>query len=234
MTQPPEGPPGPDAVATVASRLVEVRGRIDAAARRAGRDPASVTLVAVSKGIEVEVVRAGLLAGAVDLGENRAQELVAKAGILGRRPPVWHFLGRLQTNKVRLLAPWVDLWHSIDRDDLAAPLARHAPGARVLVQVNTSGEAQKGGCAPEATAALVERLAGHGLAVEGLMTVPELGADPRPAFAALRELAGGLGLAALSMGMTGDFEAAVEEGATIVRIGTAIFGPRRGAVPLLG
>ena len=147
-------------------------------------------------------------------------------------PARWHFIGRLQRNKVRVLAGVVDRWHSIDRPELVDPLARHAPGARVLVEVNLSGEPQKGGCPPDETRALVDRLRGAGLAVDGLMTVPAAEGDPRPTFAALRELAESLGLPELSMGMTGDFEAAIAEGATIVRIGSAIFGPRPGAAGL--
>jgi pyridoxal phosphate enzyme (YggS family) len=194
-----------------------------------------VTLVVVSKTVPADRVREALDAGARDLGENRAQELVAKAAALRDMaladvvpPPQWHFIGRLQRNKVKLLAGTVGLWHSIDRPELADPLARHAPGARVLVEVNLSDETQKGGCRPEDTAALVDVLTAAGLLVEGLMTVPAAAGDPRPAFAALRELAAGLGLATLSMGMTGDFEAAISEGATIVRVGSAVFGPREG------
>jgi pyridoxal phosphate enzyme (YggS family) len=175
-------------------------------------------------------VRDALAAGARDLGENRAQELVAKAAALANdgAPPRWHFIGRLQRNKVKSLAEVVDLWHSIDRQELAEPLSRFAPGARVLVEVNLSDEPQKGGCRPEETGALVERLTGAGLVVEGLMTVPAASGDPRPVFAGLRDLAAGLGLACLSMGMTSDFEAAIAEGATMVRVGSAIFGPRPG------
>jgi PLP dependent protein len=189
-----------------------------------------VTLVVVSKTVPEDRVREALAAGARDLGENRAQELVAKAVALADvvPPPRWHFIGRLQRNKVKLLAAHVGLWHSIDRPELAEPLSRHAPGARVLVEVNLSDEAQKGGCRPEQTRALVDVLSGAGLVVEGLMTVPAAVGDPRPAFAALRELAGRLGLAGLSMGMTADFEAAISEGATIVRVGSAVFGPREG------
>jgi pyridoxal phosphate enzyme (YggS family) len=181
-----------------------------------------------------EIVREVLDAGATDLGENRAQELVAKADALrssapeGREPPRWHFIGRLQRNKVRMLAGLVDLWHSIDRPELVDPLSRHAAGARVLVEVNLSEEPQKGGCRPEETPALVERLTDAGLVVAGLMTVPAAAGDPRPTFAALRELASRLGLAHLSMGMTADFEPAIAEGATIVRVGSAVFGPRSG------
>jgi PLP dependent protein len=189
-----------------------------------------VTLVVVSKTVPEDRVREAHAAGVRDLGENRAQELVAKAVALADvvPPPRWHFIGRLQRNKVKPLAAHVDLWHSIDRPELAEPLSRHAPGARVLVEVNLSGEAQKGGCRPDDTGSIVDVLNAAGLVVEGLMTVPAAVGDPRPAFAALRELAGRLGLAGLSMGMTADFEAAISEGATIVRVGSAVFGPREG------
>jgi PLP dependent protein len=143
-------------------------------------------------------------------------------------PPSWHFIGRLQRNKIRMLAGTVALWHSIDRAELADPLAKFAPGARVLVEVNLSDESQKGGCRPEETGALIERLRAAGLVVEGLMTVPEVHGDPCPTFARLRELGAGLGVTRLSMGMTADFEAAISEGATIVRVGSAVFGPRSG------
>jgi pyridoxal phosphate enzyme (YggS family) len=214
----------------VAANLDEIRTRIARAATAAGRCPADVTLVVVTKTVPEAAVRDALAAGVDHLGENRAQELVAKAAALSdvEPQPSWHFIGRLQRNKVGMLAGKVALWHSIDRPELADPLARHAPGARVLVEVNLSGEAQKGGCRPEETEALVDRLTAAGLVVEGLMTVPAAEGDPRPAFAALRELAGRLGLARLSMGMSGDFEGAIAEGATIVRIGSAVFGPRSG------
>jgi pyridoxal phosphate enzyme (YggS family) len=189
--------------------------------------------VIVTKTVPEARVRAALAAGARDLGENRAQELVAKAEAIGDAPaegeaPRWHFIGRLQRNKVRMLALHVELWHSIDRPELADPLARFAPGARVLVEVNLSEEPQKGGCAAAEAPALVDRLRDAGLVVEGLMTVPAAAGDPRAAFAALRELAGRLELAQLSMGMTADFEIAIAEGATIVRVGSAVFGPRPG------
>lgn len=212
----------------VVANLDEIRRRIERAATASGRDPAAVTLVVVTKTVPETAVRDALAAGARDLGENRAQELVAKAAALADLTPRpnWHFVGRLQRNKVRMLAGTVALWHSIDRGELADPLARYAPAARVLVEVNLSAEPQKGGCRPQETEALVERLTDAGLLVEGLMTVPAAGRDPRPAFAALREAAGRLGLTQLSMGMTADFEQAIAEGATIVRIGSAVFGPR--------
>ncbi len=212
----------------VAARLADVLARIAAAARASGRDPGAVTLVAVSKEVDAAAVRDALAAGQRDFGENRAQELAAKAGALepASPAPLWHFIGRIQRNKVRAVAPVVALWHSVDRAEVGEAIARHAPGARVLVQVNVGDEPQKGGCDPAGTAALVERLAGLGLAVEGLMTVPPHERDPRPYFASLRDLATSLGLATLSMGMSGDYEAAIAEGATLVRVGTAVFGAR--------
>jgi pyridoxal phosphate enzyme (YggS family) len=210
------------------ARLGAVRARIASAATAAGRAVADVTLVVVTKTVPEDLIRVAVGAGASDVGENRAQELVAKASHFDAEvvPLRWHFIGRLQRNKVRMLAGRVALWHSIDRSELVDPLRRHAPGARVLVEVNVSDEPQKGGCRPDATPALVDELTAAGLVVEGLMTVPAASGDPRPSFAALRELGGRLGLVQLSMGMTSDFEAAIGEGATIVRVGSAIFGPR--------
>jgi pyridoxal phosphate enzyme (YggS family) len=214
----------------IAANLDEIRQRVARAATDSGRAASAVTLVVVTKTVPEGRVREALEAGARDLGENRAQELVAKAAALADiAPPLrWHFIGRLQRNKVKQLAGNVDLWHSVDRPELADPFSRHAPRARVLVEVNLSGEAQKGGCRPEDSAALVDHLRGAGLVVEGLMTVPAAVGDPRGTFAALREIAARLGLAGLSMGMTADFEAAIAEGATIVRVGSAVFGPRSG------
>jgi PLP dependent protein len=202
-----------------------IRARIAAAARQAGRDPAAVRLVAVTKTATVEQVRALLATGVREVGENRAQELVARAAELAdvEPAPVWHMVGRLQRNKISGLAAWTTWWQSIDRPDLVAPLARHAPGARVLVQVNVDGDPAKGGCEPAAVDGLVDALRTAGLAVAGLMTVPRLEGDPRPTFATLRAIGERLGLAELSMGMTDDFEAAIAEGATIVRVGRGLF-----------
>ena len=210
----------------VAARVAAVRARMAAAAARAGRDPASVTLVAAAKTVPAERVAAAVAAGVRDVGENRAQELLAKAPTLAAATPRWHFLGPLQRNKVRALAPWVACWQTVDRLALGEAIARHAPGARVLVEVNLAGEPQKAGCAPAATGALVDALRGLGLVVAGLMTVPPLGADPRPWFARLRDLAAAAALPELSMGMTDDFEVAIGEGATLVRVGRALFGER--------
>lgn len=213
----------------VEQRLAEVRERIDAAARAADRDPSEISLVAVSKEASAEAVVAAIEAGQRDFGENRAQELAAKVAAIGpggNDGPVWHFIGRLQRNKIKSVAPAVALWQSIDRTEIGEVIARHAPGARVLVQVNVGGEAQKGGCDSRDAAAVVSALRDMGLVVEGLMTVPPHVGDPRPHFATLRTLATRLEVATLSMGMSGDFEAAIAEGATLVRVGSAIFGPR--------
>jgi pyridoxal phosphate enzyme (YggS family) len=212
----------------VAANVAALRARVEAAARRAGRAPASVTLVGATKTVDVERVAAALAAGLTDVGENRAQELLAKAPVLANEPapPRWHFLGALQRNKVKALAPWVRCWQSVDRVALARTIADHAPGAQVLIEVNLAGEAQKAGCAVDDAPALVDEARALGLDVAGLMAVPPHEDDPRPWFARLRALGERLGLPELSMGMTDDFEAAIEEGATIVRVGRAIFGAR--------
>lgn len=217
----------------VATAVTEVREQIAAAARRSGRNPEAVRLVAATKTVPVELLTEAVATGVTDVGENRAQELLAKADALAAEdPPVaadvcWHFLGRLQRNKVRGLARRVTWWQSVDREALGVAIGRHAPGARVLIEVNLAGEPQKGGCAPADAGSLADALRASGLQVEGLMTIPPASDHPRGWFAALRELGDGLGLAHLSMGMTDDYEIAVEEGATMVRVGRAIFGPRR-------
>jgi PLP dependent protein len=219
-------------VSDVAAAITEIRARIAAAARRAGREPDAVRLVAATKTVPAERVAEAVALGVTDVGENRAQELLAKADTLAATATTqadvrWHFLGRLQRNKVRGLAGRVTWWQSVDREALGAAIARHAPGARVLVEVNLADEPQKGGCAPTDAGRLIDGLRESGLRVEGLMTIPPEGDDPRRWFAALRELGGDLGVHHLSMGMTDDYEIAVEEGATMVRIGRAIFGARR-------
>jgi len=210
---------------SVAAGMAAVRDRIAAA----GGDPERVRVVAVTKGFGPEAPRAALEAGIVHLGENYAQELVAKADVLGDDPaPVWHFIGGLQSNKVRLLAAYVSLWETIDRASLGAEVAKRDPGAAVLAQVNISGEGAKSGCAEEDTADLVATLRDQGLEVRGLMGVAAAGDldRARSQFGRLAELASALDLADLSMGMSADLEAAVAEGATIVRVGTALFGAR--------
>jgi hypothetical protein len=220
--------------ADLGTRLAAVSRRVAAAATRAGRVPSSVTLVAVSKGFGAEVVAAARDAGQVDFGENRVQELKAKAAAV---PGVrWHFIGRLQRNKVRDVVGVASLIHSVDRielaRDLAARAARTARVQRILVQVNAGEDPAKAGCSINDAPAFVEQVRElPGLACEGLMTMPALAEDPRPAFARLAELRDDLRrqfpeVQHLSMGMSNDFEVAVEEGATIVRVGQAVFGPR--------
>jgi len=217
--------------ADITTRVDVVRAQIAEAARRAARDPADVVLVAATKTVETARVAELLGAGVPDVGENRAQELLAKAPVLAREPvaPRWHFVGRLQRNKVAGLAAWVSLWQSVDREPLGAAIARRVPGAAVLVEVNLGDESQKGGCAPAHVPALVDALRGHGLEVQGLMTVHPQAGDARRWFASLQTLGARLGLRELSMGMSDDYELAVEEGATIVRVGRALFGEREGA-----
>jgi pyridoxal phosphate enzyme (YggS family) len=211
----------------VAANVQAVRDRIATAATRAGRDPSAITLVAATKTVPVDVVAAAVAAGVGDLGENRAQELLAKAPVLvSDEPPRWHFIGALQRNKVRGLAPWVHLWQSVDREALGVEIAKHAPGAHVLVEVNVDHEPTKSGCAPEEVARLVDSLTGIGLLVDGLMAVPPEADEPRRWFAQLADLAARVGVQELSMGMTQDFEIAIEEGATVVRVGRALFGSR--------
>ena len=217
----------------VAGNLARVRERISRAAERAGRAPDDVLLVGISKLVDVERIRSALAAGLGVLGENRVQEAKEKIRVIGRPVP-WHLVGHLQTNKARDAVLLFDLIHSVDRLDLARALERRARDldkvADVLVQVNVAGEATKGGFAPSELKGALEALGGFpGLRVCGLMTIPppvESAAMARRWFRWLRELRDEAGLEHLSMGMSGDFEVAVEEGATMVRVGTAIFGPR--------
>jgi pyridoxal phosphate enzyme (YggS family) len=193
--------------------------------------PPHVTLVAVSKTQPAEAIRAAHAAGQRDFGENYAQEWREKADALADLDLNWHFVGSLQTNKVRLLAGRVGWVHTVDRGDLAREISRRweraGAVARVLVEVNVGGEATKGGCAPGEVDALVAAVrALPAVELVGLTCIPPPGADPRPHFRALREMRDRLGLRELSMGMTADWPVAVEEGATLVRIGTAIFGER--------
>jgi PLP dependent protein len=216
----------------VARRLDDVRRRIAAA----GADPDGLTILAVTKGFGPDAVRAAVAAGVSDVGESYAQELRAKADALGPDAAGvrWHFVGRLQSNKIRGLRHHVFLWHSIDRSSVADELARRSPGARCLVQVNVSGEPQQGGCLPDDAPALVEEAQRAGLDVRGLMAVGRAGGPEaaRPGFRQIRQMADALGLDERSMGMSDDLEAAVAEGATIVRVGRALFGPRPGPAVL--
>ena len=205
--------------ADVAERVEAARARIE----QAGGDPREITLVAVTKGFGPDAVEAARAAGITDLGESRVAELVAKHD----GQPRWHFIGRIQRRDVRA-ASGVDLWQSVDRVAAGEEIARRWPAAAVLVEVNTSGEAEKQGCALDETPGLVERLHELGLDVRGLMTIGPRGQaeDARAGFRALAAARRELGLAEVSMGMTDDLEVAVQEGSTMVRLGRALFGPR--------
>ena len=210
--------------------LLRVRERIAAAAERAGRRPDDVLLIAVSKTMDAERVREAIEAGVVALGENRVQEAKAKVAALGHPVP-WHLIGHLQTNKVKDALATFDVIQSIDRLDVARECDKRAGQVLdVLLEVNVANEPQKSGFAPDEVAGALDTIAGLShLKVRGLMAIPpvvERAEDSRPAFRALRALAERHGLGELSMGMSGDFEVAIEEGATMVRVGTAIFGPR--------
>jgi pyridoxal phosphate enzyme (YggS family) len=202
---------------------------VAAACERAGRAAGEVTIVAVSKTHPAAAIREARAAGAIDFGENYAQELAAKAAELADAPALrWHFIGRLQRNKARLVAGRVALVHAVDSVELATELARRAGSIQpILLAVNLGGEASKGGVAAEAAPALAAALAGvAGTSLDGLMTMPPLADDPeasRPHFARLRELAGEHSLHHLSMGTSQDYRVAAEEGATIVRLGTILY-----------
>jgi hypothetical protein len=222
-----------------------VRSRINDAARAAGRDPATVTLVAVTKSKAAESLRAAATAGVTDFGENYLQEALGKMEALGATesleglPLCWHFIGGLQANKTRPVAERFDWVHGVDRWSIARRLSEqrpfHAPPLNACIQVALVPEPGKGGIEPAGLAELAEQMAGlPRVKLRGLMCIPPPQPDPgaqRALFARLRELleglnARGLGLDTLSMGMSADFEAAIAEGATMVRIGTAIFGER--------
>jgi PLP dependent protein len=224
-----------DPYAYVVDNLVAVRSMIRAAAERAGRSPHAVTFVAVSKTFPAQAVLAARKAGHADFGESRAKELQRKADEVGSGVR-WHFVGRLQRNKVRDVVGAASLIHSVDRVPLAEAIAEQARRLgrvqRVLVQVNVGEDPEKAGCsAADAVGFVAKVRALDGLACEGLMTIPPMDTDPRPLFAQLREVRDDVRarfpeVQHLSMGMTNDFEVAVEEGATIVRVGEAVFGPR--------
>jgi pyridoxal phosphate enzyme (YggS family) len=213
----------PDAVSR---RSAELRERVARVA-----DGRAVDIVAVTKGFGVDAPRAALANGFVRLGENYAQELLAKDAALDddeRSRVEWQFLGRLQRNKIRLLAAIVGVWQSIDRAELVDELAKRVPGAVVMIQANLSGEAQKGGASLDLVPTLVDRARAAGLEVRGLMGVGPAG-DPdlsRPGFRALVALADRLAVPERSIGMSDDLEVAIEEGATVVRVGSALFGSR--------
>lgn len=211
------------------SLVRENLGRLRERILRAGGE--HVRLLAVTKALPAEAWRIAAAVGCDAVGENYAQEIVAKAAEVSQHLPV-HFIGQLQTNKVRLISGIVDVWQSVDRESLIREIVKRAPvGAepRIFVQVNATGEPQKAGCSPAEAGHLVGLARSLGCRVEGAMTVGPTSGDPvatRRAFVLLRQLADDLGLQERSMGMTGDLELAVEEGSTMVRIGTALFGER--------
>lgn len=210
----------------VRARLRRVRDRIDGVERPWTHH---VSVVGVTKGFGTDAVVAAVAAGCDAIGENYAQELLDKRAAIERLGAEVHFIGRLQRNKVRQLAGVVDVWCSLDRTSVVDEVATRAPGARVLIQVDTTGDPGKGGCGVGEVAALVERATERGLVVRGLMTVGPTGGDSedaRPGFRRVRALVDDLGLDECSMGMSGDLVVAVEEGSTEVRVGTALFGPR--------
>jgi pyridoxal phosphate enzyme (YggS family) len=213
--------------------VAEVRARIAAACDRVGRPASSVQLVAVTKYVSVQQAADVLAAGVVDLGENRAQQLRDRADdqrLVGAR---WHAVGPLQTNKARYVARWASVFHALDRAEVAVALAdRREPAAEPLecyIQVNVAAEPTKAGVAPAEVDALLDGCAGlAGIRVAGLMAMPPLASHPEESrrwFRALRSLGDEHGLRGLSMGTSADFEVAVEEGATVVRVGSALFAP---------
>lgn len=230
---------------SIRANFDNVRERIRESAERVGRSPDEITLVTVTKGSSIPRIIEAVEAGATELGENRAREAAEKFETLGREvsgsPVSWHIIGYLQTNKVKYVIEFADLIHSVDRMSLAEEIDRRARIAgkiqNILIEVNISGEAAKTGVSPEEANDLAARIAGlENIKTVGLMTMAPFSNDPessRPVFAALKALrdsikaAPGLsGVTHLSMGMTGDFEVGIEEGATIVRVGRAIMGER--------
>jgi pyridoxal phosphate enzyme (YggS family) len=227
---------------TIEKRLQAVKSRIARACAAAGRDPRDIVLVAVSKTFPADAVRIAHAAGQRDFGENHAQDAVAKIDALADLDLVWHFIGPVQSNKTRSIAAHFAWVHSIDRLKIAERLAAQRPEAlpplQVCIQVNVSGEATKSGIAPAEAPALARAVAAlPRLRLRGLMAIPEPTDDPalqRRRFESLRDLrdrlaADGLALDTLSMGMSDDLEAAIAAGATMVRVGTAIFGARSGS-----
>jgi len=217
----------------IRGNLEKVQQAVERACLRAGRKPDDVLLIAVSKTVEIERITLAIEAGVKALGENRVQEAKEKIAALGRPVP-WHLIGSLQTNKAKEAVHLFDWIHSVDREELARELDRRAHQAghvlKVLVQVNVGDEPQKGGAQPAELKRLLDAITGcRNLDVRGLMCIPpaaESAEASRPWFKRLHDLRDASGLEHCSMGMSGDFEVAIEEGATMVRVGTAIFGPR--------
>jgi pyridoxal phosphate enzyme (YggS family) len=223
-------------MSTIADNLCALAARIDSAAKAAGRDPASLHLLAVSKTKPASAIRELHAAGVCDVGENYLQEALAKQDDLRDLPLIWHFIGPIQSNKTKAIAEHFDWVHSVDRLKIAQRLSeqrpKDLPPLNICLQVNVSGEESKSGCAPEDLPALANAVAVlPNLRLRGLMAIPEPSedrAEQEAAFACLRQLQEGLnlGLDTLSMGMSHDLEAAIAQGATWVRIGTALFGAR--------
>jgi hypothetical protein len=210
----------------VVARVAALRERVDTVERSWSH---RVAIVGVTKGFDAEAIDAAVAAGCDAIGENYAQEMLDKRATIERLRPEVQFIGQLQSNKVRQLVGLVDVWCSLDRPSIVDEVAKRSAGARVLVQVDTTGDPAKGGCGVDETEALVDRAIGRGLRVEGLMTVGPTGSDSeagRPGFRQVRALVDRLGLAECSMGMSGDLDVAVQEGSTQVRVGTALFGAR--------
>jgi len=218
---------------TLAGRLGALRASVDEACRAAGRPAGSVELLVVSKLQPLDAMREAYAAGVRAFGENYAQELRDKSAALSDLPGIrWHAIGPLQTNKAKYVARAAHVFHALDRAEVAEELSRRRTGAplEIYLEVNLGGESSKGGVAPSEVAALAERVrALPGLQLVGLMAMPPLGPDPeesRPYFRMLAELARAQGLQGLSMGTTHDYRVAIAEGATVVRVGTALFGER--------
>jgi pyridoxal phosphate enzyme (YggS family) len=221
---------------TIAENLANVRARVAAACERAGRSPDGVTIVGISKGQPGDAIAEAWAAGLHDFGENRVQEAAAKIPALAERGvrPVWHLVGHLQSNKIGPALGLFAILQSVDSTRLAGMISQRAKQpVPVLLEVNVAGETSKFGFAPDEVEQACREIGGlPNLDLRGLMTVAPMTADPeavRPVFRRLRELRDACGLRELSMGMTDDFEVAIEEGATIVRIGRAIFGERPAA-----
>ncbi|PNA02595.1 MULTISPECIES: YggS family pyridoxal phosphate-dependent enzyme [unclassified Pseudomonas] len=223
-------------MSTLADNISVIARRIDSAARAAGRDPASVQLLAVSKTKPASAIREAHAAGLCHMGENYLQEALTKQQALSDLPLIWHFIGPIQSNKTKAITEHFDWVHSVDRLKIAQRLSEQRPAElpplNICLQVNVSGEASKSGCSPAELPALAQAVnVLPGLRLRGLMAIPEPTedrAEQEAAFATLRELQAqlGLGLDTLSMGMSHDLEAAIAQGATWVRIGTALFGAR--------
>ncbi|MFJ2984392.1 MULTISPECIES: YggS family pyridoxal phosphate-dependent enzyme [unclassified Pseudomonas] len=223
-------------MSTIADNLSALAARIDSAAQAVGRDPASVQLLAVSKTKPASAIREIHAAGVRDVGENYLQEALGKQDELRDLPLIWHFIGPIQSNKTKAIAEHFDWVHSVDRLKIAQRLSEQRPQGlaplNICLQVNVSGEDSKSGCAPADLPALAHAVAAlPNLRLRGLMAIPEPSedrAEQEAAFATLRQLQEGLdlGLDTLSMGMSHDLEAAIAQGATWVRIGTALFGAR--------